>query len=65
MKETLIQRILNANSCDTSVREIPQGCKWVHESVLKSWHAIILVSEMIKRWDSLKTISDTIEFLGY
>ena len=65
MKETIIQRILNANSCDTSIREIPKDCKGVHESVLKSWQAIRLVSEMIKRWDSLETISDTIEFLGY
>ena len=49
---------------DTDMEQyLKEWCKWVHESIYRSYNILNMVKIMIKNWDSKETIQWIIEEL--
>jgi len=46
-----------------NIKNYPTLYDNIHESLFKSYQILQIVKEMIKRWDSIQTIEEIIEFL--
>ncbi len=62
--EITLQYIKNIPTTIEKTKEYMEWISGIHESILRSYHTLRLVRDMIKRWDSVETIEMVCDFLN-